>query len=146
MLWFLMLPSGVPWPLRGTGRLFSSKILLSGGTTQYCSISQKVLKGAAARIMIYWLCLLVAGKSDGSDHDLKLGFAQIHGICWPYFLEFGIWFPMCFSLCTWHFGPPSFPAGTGSTFALVWPPSTQFVGKTRSWSVCTLDLDFRIPL
>ena len=85
MLWFLVHSSGVPWPLRGTGRLFSSKILLSGGTTQYCSISQKVLKGAAARIMIYWLCLLVAEKSDGSDHDLKLGFAHMYVICYPCF-------------------------------------------------------------
>ena len=68
---FLLVFWGVPYSCRASGRLFTSKILVANAS-QYTSISQKVLKGAAARVFIYWLCAAVGALSSGSQHDLKL--------------------------------------------------------------------------
>lgn len=62
---------GVPFGCRASSRLFTSKILVPKGA-EYCSISQKVLKGAAARILIYWLSIIVSEQCDGSEHAMKL--------------------------------------------------------------------------
>lgn len=67
---------GIPHSARASPRLFTAKILLSGGTTSYCTLSQKVLKGAAARMLIYWLCSVLAQTDDGSLYSKLLGFTN----------------------------------------------------------------------
>ena len=65
--------AGVPFPSRASRRLFTSKILTAGGTVSYCSISQKVLKGAAARVFMYWLCVALLTENDVSLHGQCCG-------------------------------------------------------------------------
>ena len=67
---------GIPHSARASPKLFTTKTLLSGGTTSYCALSQKVLKGAAARMLIYWLCSVLAETDDGSLYSKLLGFAK----------------------------------------------------------------------
>lgn len=49
---------GVPHTSRASGKLFTKKIL-QPSTTSYTSVSQKVLKGIAARFFICWLSPIV---------------------------------------------------------------------------------------
>ena len=65
--------SGVPFASRASRKLFTSKILLAGGTASYCSISQKILKGAAARLFMYWLCTALVAEEDSSLHGMCCG-------------------------------------------------------------------------
>ena len=65
--------SAVPFASRASRKLFTSKILLAGGTASYCSISQKILKGAAARLFMYWLCTALVAEEDSSLHGMCCG-------------------------------------------------------------------------
>ena len=58
------IPLGILHASRASGKLFTAKFLTSGGTTAYPSISQKVLKGAAARMFIYWLGMILLDFND----------------------------------------------------------------------------------
>ena len=57
--------SGIPHGSRAARKLFTVGIL-SPSTTSYAHLSQKMLKGAAAKIIIYWLCGVVCEKARDS--------------------------------------------------------------------------------
>lgn len=89
-----MSSAGIPHGQRASRKLFTSKVLTAGGTTSYCAISQKVMKGAAARMFIYWLSGILAAMDHDSLHAQlfgcmlaqtvfwKLCFAYPTGVCW----------------------------------------------------------------
>lgn len=64
---------GVPHASRASHKLFSKKILRPS-TTSYTHISQKVLKGVAARFVIYWLRPLLhsVALADGGAYAVRL--------------------------------------------------------------------------
>lgn len=75
---------GIPYSARASRKLFTTKILLAGGTTAYVAISQKVLKGAAARMFIYWLCIALVKIDDGSlrSQFLSIEMQNVREIFW----------------------------------------------------------------
>lgn len=80
---------GIPFPARASRRLFTTKILLAGGTTAYCALSQKVLKGAAARMFVYWLCIVLVQYDDGSLRSQFLS-VEMQNVCQTFW---------CFLIC-----------------------------------------------
>ena len=64
--------SGISDGCRAQRKLFTAKVLRS--PNEYVHISQKLLKGAAARAMMFWLCGVVfhEAKVTDSQHDLCL--------------------------------------------------------------------------
>ena len=82
-------PIGIPSSARASRRLFTTKILLAGGTTAYCALSQKVLKGAAARMFVYWLCIVLVQYDDGSLRSQFLS-VEMQNVCQTFW---------CFLIC-----------------------------------------------
>lgn len=68
--WIVSLESdgGIPFASRANRKLFTAKVLSPGGTS-YAAVSQKILKGAAARIFLYWLSGVLFECTDDSLHQ-----------------------------------------------------------------------------
>ena len=64
--------SGVGDGCKGNRKLFSRKVLYS--PKEYIHVSQKLLKGAAARAMLFWLAPILYKVAVASEleHDVQL--------------------------------------------------------------------------
>ena len=82
--WQDWIPRSGPWFYRASPRLFTAKILVPPSAA-YTSISQKVLKGIAARVLIYWLTARLAELTDDSIHHKQLNWQQRKFVWWNIF-------------------------------------------------------------
>lgn len=67
---------GVPHAARASRKLFTLDVI-TPSTTAYAHISQKILKGAAARMIVFWMALIlekIASQPGASVPDKLLGF------------------------------------------------------------------------
>lgn len=74
----LCLTSGIPWAARAHRKLFMMETI-APTSTAYAHISQKILKGAASRLIIFWLAALLYDQAiqPGASKAAKwLGFFQ----------------------------------------------------------------------
>ena len=74
---------GIDNAARARQKLFSRKILVN--KTTYTHISQKFLKGLAARIMIFWITPTLYQKAVENPqdvHQVQLGFALFVVVSW----------------------------------------------------------------
>lgn len=84
---------GIPFGARANKKLFSMECIAAGGSA-YAHISQKILKGAASRLFIYWLApiLVSHAQQEGASR------VQLHSGCIQVPLNlfyFGEWIHMC---------------------------------------------------
>ena len=90
--WFVFLKTnspgqGVPYSSRANKKLFTMECI-GPSTTAYAHISQKMLKGAASRLIIYWLTPILvkkAQKPDALRHELQSGYIStcfFFNLCW----------------------------------------------------------------
>lgn len=67
---------GVPYGSRANKKLFTMECI-GPSTTAYAHISQKMLKGAASRLIIYWLTPILVKKTNepgASRSELQIGY------------------------------------------------------------------------
>lgn len=69
----------VPHSARATAKMWSSKILMPSAG-EYPTLSQKFLKGVAARIMVYWVCEIAYMRAMATQDPLaqQLSFCKKH--------------------------------------------------------------------
>ena len=58
---------GIPHGVQATGKLFLAKTLVS--TSDFPHVSQKILKGAASRFVIFWMMSVAAQKLAENPGD-----------------------------------------------------------------------------